>query len=220
MRTPAHQVIAIDGPAASGKSSVARGLASRLGMGWVNSGAFYRAVTWWLLSHGKPPFTEDFVREVLERTEVRVGFLDGKSFLTLDGINPLQHLREGEVNSFVSSVSQLGVVRERVSDVLRLLACEQACVVEGRDIGTCVFPETPFKFYVDASPEERLRRRKAEGQEDRIAERDKLDSQRTLAPLVAAADAERIDSTHIGIQEVIDQILSLIEGRNAASPNQ
>jgi cytidylate kinase len=128
--------------------------------------------------------------------------------LLLDGVDPSAHVREPEVNAHVSPVSQLDVVRAVLSGQFRALAATRDCVIEGRDIGSCVFPETPHKFYIDASPEERLRRRAAEGETDRIAERDRMDSQRAVAPLVAAQDAIVIDTTHIGIEEVVDLLLA------------
>lgn len=218
MKPNACPVIAIDGPAASGKSSVARGLASRLGYAWVNSGAFYRALTWWLLRQGETSFSEAGAARILEATKLCVEIRDGVASLTLDGMDPGPFLRDAEVNANVSQVSQLAVVRALVSRELRSLATQSGCVIEGRDIGTCVFPDTPLKFYVDASPEERLRRRMAEGQEDKIGERDRMDSQRALAPLVAADDATKIDSTHIAIDEVIEKILATIRSPRDQTP--
>ncbi len=209
-------VIAIDGPAASGKSTVSRRLADRLGFGWINSGAFYRALTWWMLRGGSAPFGGEAAAALLARTDVRSVFRDRVAVLLLDGIDPTPHLREDGVNAFVSPVSQLPVIRNLVSGEIRGLAAGRSCVVEGRDIGTCVFPDTPHKFFVDASPEERRRRRAAEGQTDRIDERDRMDSQRALAPLVAAADAVVIDSTGLSVDEVVAAIAARIEKGSAA----
>jgi CMP/dCMP kinase len=209
-------VIAIDGPAASGKSTVSRRLADRLGFGWINSGAFYRALTWWMLRGGSAPFGGEAAAALLARTDVRSVFRDRVAVLLLDGIDPTPHLREDGVNAFVSPVSQLPVIRNLVSGEIRGLAAGRSCVVEGRDIGTCVFPDTPHKFFVDASPEERRRRRAAEGQTDRIDERDRMDSQRALAPLVAAADATVIDSTGLSVDEVVAAIAARIEKGSAA----
>jgi len=205
------RVIAIDGPAASGKSTVAKRLARRLGFAWVNSGAFYRAITWWLLKESSRGADESSAREVLSRTELSAGFEGDIARLLLDDIDPSAHLREPEVNAHVSPVSQLDVVRAVLSGQFRALAATRDCVIEGRDIGSCVFPQTPHKFYIDATPEERLRRRAADGETDRIAERDRMDSQRAKAPLIAAEDAIVIDTTHIGIEEVITLVLAHLE---------
>lgn len=196
-------VIAIDGPAASGKSTVARLLAARLGFAWVNSGAFYRAITWWLLRESPGQIDEASARDVLSRTAMAPSFHNNIAGLLLDEIDPSGHLRDAEVNAHVSPVSQLHVVRAVLSGQFRGLATLRDCVVEGRDIGSCVFPQTPHKFYIDASPEERLRRRAAEGENDRIAERDRMDSQRAIAPLVAAEGAVIIDTTHLSVEQVI-----------------
>lgn len=205
------RVIAIDGPAASGKSTVAKQLARRLGFAWVNSGAFYRAITWWLLKESSRGADESSAREVLSRTELSAGFEGDIARLLLDDIDPSAHLREPEVNAHVSPVSQLDVVRAVLSGQFRALAATRDCVIEGRDIGSCVFPQTPHKFYIDATPEERLRRRAADGETDRIAERDRMDSQRAKAPLIAAEDAIVIDTTHIRIEEVITLVLAHLE---------
>jgi len=177
----------------------------------VNSGAFYRAITWWLLKESSRGADESSAREVLSRTELSAGFEGDIARLLLDDIDPSAHLREPEVNAHVSPVSQLDVVRAVLSGQFRALAATRDCVIEGRDIGSCVFPQTPHKFYIDATPEERLRRRAADGETDRIAERDRMDSQRAKAPLIAAEDAIVIDTTHIGIEEVITLVLAHLE---------
>jgi cytidylate kinase len=208
-------VIAIDGPAASGKSTVSLRLAERLDFGWINSGAFYRALTWWMLRGVSAPFTAEAAAALLGRTRVRSFFRDRVAVMTLDDMDPTPHLREEGVNDHVSPVSQLPVVRDLVSREIRALAAGRPCVVEGRDIGTCVFPDTPHKFFVDASPEERRRRRAAEGQTDRIEERDRMDAQRALAPLVAAADATVIDSMGLSGDGVVAGIAAGIGSGSA-----
>jgi len=204
------RVIAIDGPAASGKSTVARELAQQLGFCWINSGAFYRALTWWVLQ-GANSAPENVVAVArLQSAGVTSEFRGNDACLLVDGVDPSGHLREAAVNASVSRVSQIPEAREIVGRELRRLASLRDCVVEGRDIGTCVFPETPCKFYVDASPEERARRRSADGETDRIAERDRLDSQRAVAPLFAASDAMVIDSTHLTVGQVIERVLARV----------
>lgn len=214
----ACRVIAIDGPAASGKSTVARQLARKLGFAWVNSGAFYRAITWWLLKESPGGVNESAAREVLSRTEMSAVIEGDIAKLLLDDVDPSEHLREPAVNAHVSPVSQLDVVRAVLSGQFRALAATRDCVIEGRDIGSCVFPQTPHKFYIDATPEERLRRRAAEGETDRIAERDRMDSQRAVAPLIAAPDAIIIDTTHIGIDEVIELVITHLKETGLTTP--
>jgi cytidylate kinase len=206
----ACSVIAIDGPAASGKSTVAREVAARLGYAWVNSGAFYRALTWWMLREGR-----DVREDRLASIEARANFDGTEARLLVDGMDVRQHLRDPEVNRHVSPVSQLPIVRAIVGRELRAIAAGRDCVIEGRDIGTCVFPETPFKFYIDASPEERERRRREQGESDSILERDRLDTGRTVAPLEPAPDALHLDTTCLSIEEVVRRILAAIAAPRA-----
>lgn len=203
-------VIAIDGPAASGKSTIARKMACELGFGLVNSGGFYRAVTWWLLRMAGPDCTEAEAERLLAAARLESEFRSHEAVITVDGLDAWPHLREADVNRHVSEFSQFACVRSRLNSEFRKLAEQQPCVVEGRDIGTCVFPETPHKFYLDASPEERQKRRLAEGLVDEIQQRDRLDSGRQLAPLMAARDAHVIDTTKLGIEEATALICSLL----------
>ena len=212
----APRVIAIDGPAASGKSTVARMVAERLGMVWVNSGALYRAITWWLVRGGGLPGDSEAAARLAD-VDFSCRVEDGGLVVSIDGENPAPFLRQADVNRSVSPVSQLPCVRDAVNTRLRALVRGYACVVEGRDIGTCVFPDIDAKFYVDASPEERARRRGAEGQDDRIAERDRMDSARAIAPLVAADDAVIIDSTTLTPEEVADRIIHACTGSASTS---
>ena len=173
-RTGRHRVIAIDGPAASGKSSVARELARRLGFVYVNSGAMYRAVTWYVLEHN---------------------------------VDPTDHLRDDRVNDGVSLVSRVPRVREILVAKMRNYARGHDLVMEGRDIGSVVFPDTPYKFYIDASPEVRSQRRARQGERDAISVRDHADSSRRASPLVVAKDAEFIDTSNLTIDGVVDEII-------------
>ncbi|HEY8899150.1 MAG TPA: (d)CMP kinase [Chthoniobacterales bacterium] len=196
-------VIAIDGPAASGKSSVARGLAQLLGFSFINTGAMYRALTWYVLRNGIAPQSPSAIAESVAGASLRTGFEDYHSFIEIDGYRPLDELRAEEVNRAVSAVSSVPATRERLVAEFRALARTSNSVVEGRDIGSVVFPDSPFKFYLDASPEVRQRRRNAQGQADEIAARDRLDSSRHTAPLTIATDATVIDTTSLNLEEVI-----------------
>jgi cytidylate kinase len=196
-------VIAIDGPAASGKSSVARGLAQQLGFSFINTGAMYRAATWHVLRSGADPNSPASVTETIASADIRTGFENGFSFIEIGGFRPHDELRGETVNRAVSAVSSVPALRERLVDEFRALARSNDSVVEGRDIGSVVFPDTPYKFYLDASPEVRQRRRNAQGQMDEIAVRDRVDSSRHTAPLTIAPDATVIDTTPLDLDEVI-----------------
>jgi len=202
-----HRVVAIDGPAASGKSSVARALARRLSFVYVNSGAIYRAITWYLLN--KDIHTDDtqLVAQALQSAAITCRIQDSESRILVDEIDPEDHLRDDRVNESVAHVSRLPLVRQIVGQKLHEYARSHDVVVEGRDIGSVVFPGTPHKFYVDASPEVRLRRRAAQGERDAITLRDQADLSRSISPLVTAKDAYVIDTSHLTIEKVVCEIL-------------
>jgi cytidylate kinase len=202
-----HRVVALDGPAASGKSSVARELARRLGFSYVNSGAMYRAMTWHVLQRGVNPRDSAAVARLMDESQIECSFADDESQIRIDGADPSEHLRDDDVNDGVSLVSSVPRVREVLVARMRAFAAERDVVMEGRDIGSVVFPDTAFKFYIDASPEVRLRRRAAQGERDQIAARDRADSSRVASPLVIANDAEVIDSSELTIGGVVDEIV-------------
>jgi len=202
-----HRVIAIDGPAASGKSSVARELARRLGFIYVNSGAIYRAITWHILNKGTSIDDTKRVAQILESAAITCCLRDGESRILIDNVDPADHLRDDRVNESVAHVSRLPLVRQIVGQKLHECARDHDVVVEGRDIGSVVFPETPYKFYVDASPEVRLRRRAAQGERDAITLRDQADSSRSVSPLVRAEDAYVIDTSQLTVENVVCEIL-------------
>jgi cytidylate kinase len=198
------RVIAIDGPAASGKSSVSRGVASALGFLFVSSGHFYRAFAWGAVAECVD--TRDaatwIAMKKLSVTESATGILLG-----LDGADVTPHLSDPEVAAMVSRLAAVPAVRDTVNSRLRSLAASHDLVMEGRDIGSVVFPGTPWKFYLDASPGERARRRAKEGAVDSVAERDRLDSTRATAPLTIAEGSTLIDTTHLDLDQVIATVL-------------
>lgn len=206
-------VVAIDGPAASGKSSVARKLARSLGFSYVNSGAMYRAVTWELLREQIDPARPDRVEAALGRMKLDSGFSEnGDSYIRINAEIPDLELRQIEVNQAVSAYSAIPAVRNLIGQRLRSMCQGLDVVMEGRDIGTAVFPDSPHKFYLDASPEIRRRRRAAQGQDDSIEHRDKLDSTRRVAPLSVASDAHVIDTSHLDIEGVVSHIAGILKG--------
>jgi CMP/dCMP kinase len=206
-----HRVVAIDGPAASGKSSVARELGRRLGFIYVNSGAFYRAITWYILEKGIRTEDVDRIAEALGSATITSCLKNGESHIVIDNVDPADHLRDDRVNESVSRVSRLPVVREIVAQKLHEHGRIDDLVVEGRDIGSVVFPGTPHKFYVDASPEVRLQRRAAQGERDEIALRDHADFSRPVSPLVIAEDAHVIDTSHLTVEKGVHEILARLQ---------
>jgi cytidylate kinase len=211
MQQQFHRVIAIDGPAASGKSSVARELSHQLGFVYVNSGAIYRAITWYILQKRIDLEDYDRVTGALQSAPI-TGALHGNELrVVIDDVYPAEHLRDDCVNETVARVSQFPEVRQIVSEKLHRDAHQHNLIVEGRDIGSVVFPDTPYKFYVDASPEVRLQRRAAQGGRDEIARRDRADSSRLVSPLVVAKDAYVIDTSHLTIDDVVNQIVARLK---------
>jgi CMP/dCMP kinase len=212
----AFSVIAIDGPAASGKSTVARQLAQTLGFSFVNSGAMYRAVAWLAHLRKLNPSDDVVVSKQLGTVSFEFGIANKESFILIDGEKPDQHLKEEVVNRTVSAISAIPQIRAFLLPHLRGFARLDNIVMEGRDIGSTVFPETPFKFYIDAAPEVRARRRAAQGLKDNLAHRDRADSSRRSSPLVIADDAEVIDSSSLSIAGVIDEVLAKLSQKGLA----
>jgi cytidylate kinase len=210
-RGSAPRVVAIDGPAASGKSSVARALAKQIGFDYVNSGAMYRAVTWHVLQNGVPPDDAAAIVQLLESTRIDCTLDAEGSHILIDGADPTPHLCEDRVNAEVSLVSSVPRLREILVEKMRGYARDHDIVMEGRDIGSVVFPDTPYKFYIDASPDIRLRRRQAQGLQDQIAARDRADSSRRASPLIIAEDAHVIDSSNLTIEGVVGEIIGRLK---------
>jgi cytidylate kinase len=203
-----HQIIAIDGPAASGKSSVARELARRLDFIYVNSGAMYRAITWLVLERGIAADDSAAIEKLVETMPVTYDLHEGESRILIEGTDPSRFLRQDRVNQNVSLVSSVRRVREILVAHLRKYGAEYDVVMEGRDIGSVVFPDTTFKFYIDASSDVRLRRRVAQGHRDEIAARDRVDSSRGASPLIIAEGANLIDTSNLTIDAVVDEIIA------------
>lgn len=199
--------IAIDGPAASGKSTVAKILARTLGLTMVNSGEMYRAVTLSVLQRGANPSSADEVLGILKELELSCIVEDGASRILISGIHPGEALRSETVNASVSAVSAIPEVRRKLVGLQRSLLNQSDLVMEGRDIGSVVFPETPYKIYIEASEAVRNKRRADEGLSDAVSERDRLDRTRKTAPLVVPDGAVLIDSSQMTINEVVEHSL-------------
>lgn len=200
-----HRAVAIDGPAASGKSTVAKRLASSLGLTMVNSGAMYRAVTWQVLQDGVDPGNPGAVIRALNGMEIECGVEEGLSTIAINGRLLTTEVREPQVNDNVSRVASIPEVREYLVALQRAYLEDNDVVMEGRDIGSVVFPDTPFKLYIDASEEVRAARRSKDGEVDAVAKRDAQDSQRKASPLKISEGAIVIDSSEMTIDEVVDE---------------
>ncbi len=205
---PDHPVITIDGPAASGKSSVARLVAQRRGAIYVNTGNMYRAMTWAVLDRQIDPADAEAVRQATAVVEIQSPVVAGQTVVQVNGI-PLTDadLNSDPVNRAVSHVARVPEVRDRLVAAQRALAALGPLVMEGRDIGSVVFPNSPLKFYIDASEEVRSARRRAQGHADQVAERDRLDSTRKTSPLVIPQGAVVIDNSHLTLEQAVEQVL-------------
>ena len=215
MKNSENIAIAIDGPAASGKSTVAKILAQRLGLIMVNTGAMYRAVAWATIQQNVDPESVADVVAMLEKVEFRCGVSNKLSTVLVNGEDPGDALRQNEVNQRVSKVASIAEVRELLVRMQRDYLKLGCVVMEGRDIGSVVFPETPFKVYIDASEEVRQKRRASEGIIDDPAKRDKEDSKRKVSPLVVAEGAVKIDSSDMAIEQVVDAVIDVLRRRGA-----
>jgi cytidylate kinase len=202
-----HFAIAIDGPAASGKSTVARRLAERLGLIMINTGAMYRAIAWTTIQKGVDAADSEAVIAMFDGIEVTCGVHNGGSTILIDGIDPGEALREDPVNARVSKIAAIPEVRELLVAKQREYLTLGSLVMEGRDIGSVVFPNTPYKLYIDASEEVRLARRSAEGLVDVVSQRDAEDSKRKASPLIVAEGATIIDSSEMDIDQVVETAL-------------
>ena len=207
-------VVAIDGPAASGKSSVARRLASALAIDYVNTGEMYRAVTWAALRDGVDIGSETAVAAWVATLDLDCRLKDGRSTILVEGEDPSARLSDDAVNRGVSWVARVPLVRQLLVECQRRLGREAPVVMEGRDIGSVVFPDTRFKFYIDASEEVRARRREAQGITDTVTMRDRMDSSRKNAPLMVADGACVIDSSALDLDQVVARVLQQLAAWN------
>ena len=219
-----HLTIAIDGPASSGKSTVARRLAKDLSITYIDTGAMYRALTWAILDAGIELEDHQAIQQLLADTQLDLRYdSDGVQEIYLNQKNISQVIRTPQVTQAVSLISSYDYVRRFLVRQQQLLANERSVVMDGRDIGTVVLPDANFKFFLDASVEVRAQRRYLENVErgfsdqslEQIAadieRRDQYDRTREHSPLVQAADAILVDTSHLTIDEVVDRLKSIIK---------
>ena len=211
-------IIAIDGPSASGKSTTAKGVAEKLGITHLDTGAMYRTVTWGLKKAAIHPSNDKKVRDFLKDLEI---YFDASNHIWLNGEDVSVEIRTRDISSRVSAVSAIPEVREKMVKIQRQIAGKIDCVLEGRDIGTVVFPDAEYKFFLVAETEIRAKRRLLDLERigesstlaaliDDIERRDAIDSSRDHSPLLQAEDAIPIDTSHLTINEQINKIVNLI----------
>lgn len=210
-------VVAIDGPSGSGKSSTSRGVATRLGLRYLDTGAMFRAMTWWMLSHGVDLSDPEAIAACAGEPTIESGTDPSNPAILVDGADVSVAIRTDEVNASVSPVSAVPAVRTRLLQLQRDVIGRGGIVVEGRDIGSVVAPDAQVKIYLSADAQARAVRRAAEAGGDidatqkSLLARDRIDSGRATAPLTMADGAAHIDTTPFTLAEVIDQVVVLVE---------
>lgn len=209
-------VIAIDGTSASGKSTNAKLVAKALGFVYVDTGAMYRTLAWYCLKHNIDVQNTKAVAAACRKWKTSLECVDTHVHLTVDGYYPAKEIRTDEVSAAVSHVATVPKVREWMKKTQRDCIQFGNLVMEGRDIGTNVFPETDFKYYLDAQLEERSRRRAAEGIQENLAARDQRDSQRAAAPLMIALGAKVINNSEMTSEQTSGTIIADIKSRLAS----
>jgi len=214
--------IAIDGPAAAGKSTVAKALAASMGFIYVDTGALYRAIGYYAYDRVDSTTNAEAVSALLGDIDIQIKYIDGVQRIFLNGADVSEDIRSPEMSMAASNVSAIPAVRAFLLDLQRRLAAENNVVMDGRDIGTVILPNAQVKVFLTASPEERARRRmleyKQKGQEvdfdqllAEIKQRDYNDSHRATAPLKQADDAVLVDSTEMKFEQVLEKITAIIK---------
>ncbi|WP_406141006.1 (d)CMP kinase [Streptomyces sp. NBC_01089] len=226
--TPAAVIVAIDGPSGTGKSSTSKAVAAKLGLSYLDTGAQYRAITWWMIANGVDVQDPAAVANASAKPSIVSGTDPAAPTITVDGADASGPIRTQEVTAKVSAVSAVPEVRTRITELQRDIAAaaEGGIVVEGRDIGTTVLPDADLKVFLTASPEARAARRSGElkgsqaaglaATRDALVKRDAADSSRKTSPLAKAADAVEVDTTELTLQQVIECVVTLVEEKRAA----
>ncbi|MFF8658302.1 (d)CMP kinase [Streptomyces huasconensis] len=222
---PAAVIVAIDGPSGTGKSSTSKAVAAQLGLSYLDTGAQYRAITWWMVHNGIDLTDPSAIAAVAGKPEIVSGTDPAAPTITVDGTDVAGPIRTTEVTSKVSAVSAVPEVRARITELQRAIArsAEKGIVVEGRDIGTTVLPDADLKIFLTASPEARAARRSGElkgadvkATREALIKRDAADSSRKTSPLAKADDAVEVDTTELTLQQVIECVVTLVGEKRAA----
>ncbi|NLU69066.1 (d)CMP kinase [Streptomyces sp. HNM0574] len=223
-------IVAIDGPSGTGKSSTSKAVAAQLGLSYLDTGAQYRAITWWMLNNGVPVDDAAAVAAAAERPVITSGTDPQAPTISADGEDASGPIRTQEVTSSVSAVSAVPEVRTRITQLQRDIAAAapRGIVVEGRDIGTTVLPDADLKIFLTASPEVRAARRSGElkGKDaadlattrEALIKRDAADSGRKTSPLKQAEDAVEVDTSELSLEQVIECVVTLVEKAAAQKP--
>jgi cytidylate kinase len=225
---PAPVIVAIDGPSGTGKSSTSRAVAAELGLSYLDTGAQYRAMTWWMLTRNVDVTDPAAVAAAADKPVLVSGTDPEDPTITVDGADASGPIRTQEVTAAVSAVSAVPQVRERITALQRAIAAAatEGMVVEGRDIGTTVLPDADVKIFLTASPEARAARRSGElkGKEaadlaatrTALLRRDSADASRAASPLKKADDAVEVDTTELTLEQVVECVVTLVGDRQQA----
>ena len=216
------KIIAIDGPAGAGKSTVAQIVARRLNYTYIDTGAMYRAVAWKVLQENVTAGDTAAIIEIAQKITIALTYIDGKTKVLVDDYDVTSAIRDPEISRMVSEVAQFGVVRKAMVELQRQMAMQGGVVMDGRDIGTHVLPNADVKIFLTASIKERAQRRWRELTDKGfcvsleeltfdIAARDKKDCEREISPLVQAPDAILMDTTALSIEQAVTSILAICE---------
>ncbi|MFC0601573.1 (d)CMP kinase [Streptomyces palmae] len=224
---PAAVIVAIDGPAGTGKSSTSKAVAAKLGLGYLDTGAQYRAITWWMLDNGIDVTDPVAIADAAGKPAIVSGTDPAAPTISVDGVDVAGPIRTQEVTSKVSAVSAVPEVRARITELQRTIAAtaEPGIVVEGRDIGTTVLPDADLKIFLTASAAARAARRNGElggkggdlaATQAALVQRDAADSGRKTSPLAKAEDAVEVDTTELTLDQVIECVVTLVEEKRQA----
>ncbi|AYV27010.1 (d)CMP kinase [Streptomyces sp. CJ_13] len=224
---PSAVIVAIDGPSGTGKSSTSKAVAAKLGLRYLDTGAQYRAITWWMITNGVDTEDPHAIAVAAGKPAIVSGTDPCAPTITVDGLDASGPIRTKEVTSKVSAVSAVPEVRTRITELQRAIAADAdgGIVVEGRDIGTTVLPDADLKVFLTASAEARAARRSGElkGKEatdlaatkEALIKRDAADSGRKTSPLAKAGDAVEVDTTELTLDQVIECVVTLVEEKRA-----
>lgn len=216
-------VVAVDGPAGSGKGTITKIVAERLNLTTVDTGAMYRSVALECLNKNIKPTEIEKINEILKDIQIDLKRENGKQKVYLNGQDVTEKIRSKEVDDCVAKFAAIKEIRDKVTPIQRQMGENQNIIMEGRDIGTVVFPNADVKIYLDATPEERARRRLNQNRQkgmmdetyeqilESVKNRDYIDSHREVAPLKQAEDAIYIDSSNMTVEEVVSKIIQIIQ---------